>query len=149
MKEKILVSRCLLGENVRYDGGNCLVNKSKLAKIEKNFEIIPICPEVLAGMSIPREPIELINNSIYNEKNEKLDDMFIPVFNYLKILIVKNKIKYALLKEFSPSCGVHEVYDGTFSGKTVSGMGLVTSFLKKEGVTVFSEYEMNQLIEVK
>ncbi len=149
MKEKILVSRCLLGENVRYDGGNCLVNKSKLAKIEKYFEIIPVCPEVLAGMSIPREPIELVNNSIYNKKNEKLDDIFLPVFNYLKILIKKNEIKYALLKELSPSCGVHKIYDGSFSGKIISGMGLVTAFLKQEGITVFSEDEINQLIEAK
>ncbi len=75
----ILISSCLLGENVRYDGGNCLIAYSDLKQLKANYHLVSICPELLAGLGVPRLPIEIHKNDIINQKGEKLTNLFCPV----------------------------------------------------------------------
>lgn len=140
------MSKCLLGENVRYDGGNCLIREDLVTQLETHFEIISICPEVMAGMDIPREPIEFLNGKIINQNGEDLTDSFTNVLRYLDTLIKNSFIDMALMKEDSPSCGVHNIYDGSFSGAKVAGEGLISGYLKSRGIKVYSEAEVEQLI---
>lgn len=142
----LLISKCLLGENVRYDGGNCLIQGEKLQAIKEKFKLFPICPEVMANMSIPRGPIEILRGKIINKKNDDLTDLFIPVKHSLSELIKMNRIKFALLKEFSPSCGVSQIHNGHFDGGTIEGKGLITSYLLTLGVNVYSENDIAELL---
>ena len=148
MKPTVLISRCLVGENVRYDGGNCLISSKTLIELKSEFNLELICPEVLAGMPIPRKPIEFVEGKIIRNDGVDLTKDFEPVFKYLNELISSKNIKYAILKEESPSCGSQRIYDGTFSGNKVKGEGIVTQFLKRLGVKVFSE-ENIRIDEIK
>lgn len=144
--KSIFVSRCLLGEAVRYDGGHCSICEDTLLKLSQKYSIIPICPEVMAGMEVPREPIEYLNDQIINEKGEDLTELFMPVKNELLLKIKKFDIDTAIFKESSPSCGVLKVYDGKFSGNKIDGQGLITEFLRGEGLTVISEDEVGKIL---
>ncbi len=144
--KNILISSCLLGENVRYDGGNCLITHSLLNKLEKKFNLISVCPELLAGMGVPRAPIEIKNNEIINEQGKKLTHLFDPVKDHIDALVKDKKIKIAVLKEFSPSCGSHQIYDGSFSGQIIDGEGIISKYLKELGVTVYSEKNLSKLL---
>ena len=146
MKESLLISKCLLGQNVRYDGGHCSLSLSDLEKLYKIYNIIEICPEFEAGMGIPRNPIERIGDKImdqngndYTYELERIKD------KYLR-LVAKYKIKKALLKDESPSCGSDYIYDGSFENKKVKGMGIIAEALLGGGVEVFSEKNIQKLL---
>jgi uncharacterized protein YbbK (DUF523 family) len=147
MKEPLLVSRCLLGENVRYDGGNCRQNNSILNKLEDKYILFPICPEVMAGMSTPREPIEILENCVITKSGEDVTELFTPVFKKLKKLVDENNIRIAILKDFSPSCGSTEIYNGKFDGNRIKGAGIVTSYLNSLNVEVHSEDKILELLK--
>lgn len=140
---KVIISSCLLGNNVRYDGGNCLVNNSWLKDLDKRGLLLPLCPEMQAGLGCPRPPIELRQGKIFDEKGRDLTSIFDPVLENLKKFLEGQNVAMAVLKEKSPSCGVNLVYDGSFSGKTVSGRGLIAEFLSGF-MPVFSENELDQ-----
>jgi uncharacterized protein YbbK (DUF523 family) len=148
IKEKLLISSCLVGENVRYDGSNNCIEE--LEKLKQYFELHYICPEVQSGMSIPRNPCEItsakplmiqdkvgIDQTIYFEKGA------IIALEICKI----NQIKLALLKAKSPSCGNKEIYDGTFTNTLINGMGITTKYLQENGIVVFNEYQIKDLYE--
>lgn len=147
MKEKILVSACLLGENCRYDAKNSL--KSNVLNFLEKYEIIKVCPEVLGGLSIPREPAEIQNGNfrgvltgeckiLTKTGNDVTSEFLKGSFEVLKIAR-DNNIKIAILKQNSPSCGSKQIYDGSFLNNKVDGMGICTYLLKKQGLKVFSE----------
>lgn len=142
----VLVSKCLLGDNVRYDGDHCKLRQDYLSRLKSKFELFPICPEVMAGLGVPREPIELKNNLIIDQVGNDKTSLFTPVKMELEKLIQEKQIKYALLKEFSPSCGSNKIYDGTFSGKIIDGQGIITKFLLDLGLEIFSEEEIEELL---
>lgn len=155
---KILISSCLLGEDVRYDGNNSSIafTPSFTFSIKELFmdilcenEIYSFCPEVAGGLSIPRASSEIIkNDKPFIVKNEKGDDVTI---NFLlgakKALDIckEENIKVALLKAKSPSCGNKQIYDGTFSSKLIDGQGLTARLLEENGVKVFNENEIKDL----
>lgn len=143
--EKVLISACLLGENTKYNGKN-----NYLKGIEKLFpicDLIIICPEVMSGMKTPRNPSEIQNDKVINSQNKDVTHFFHSGAALVSYIAKENNVKYALLKENSPSCGVHKIYDGSFTSKLIDGQGITTRALIKMGIQVFSEKEINFLIQ--
>ena len=134
--EKILVSACLLGENCRYDGMNKL-NKELLQ--QKKVILIPFCPEVAGGLSIPRKPGEIINYKVFSQDGLDLTSYYQTGAIKTLELVKENKIKVAIFKEDSPSCGVKRIYNGTFKGIKILGQGITTKLLIQNGIKVLDE----------
>ena len=148
-KEILLISACLVGENVKYDGGNNLIDQ--LDKLKEHFELQYICPEVQGGLTIPRLPCEIISFSplkIENEYGIDLKDHFIDGSKIALELAQRLGIKYALLKSKSPSCGNDKIYDGTFSGNLIDAMGITAKTLHDHGIKVFNETQIDELYEL-
>ncbi|MBR4344895.1 MAG: DUF523 domain-containing protein [Lachnospiraceae bacterium] len=130
----IAVSACLLGENCKYNGKN---NKSeKVLKFIEGHEVIPVCPEVLGGLPIPREPAEIVNGVVCHKDGSSVDKEFRDGASIAYEIIVKKNVECVILQSRSPSCGVNQIYDGTFSGKLISGEGLFAKMLKDNGIKV-------------
>ena len=145
----ILVSACLLGINCKYNGEN---NKNEnVINYLKDKQYIIACPEQLGGLSTPRNPSEIIN--LDKDKLVKSNKGLDVTYNFIKganeCLAIANMYgcKEAILKEGSPSCGSNYIYDGTFSGKKILGQGITTSLLRKHGLTVISENDVNKNIK--
>lgn len=136
---KVLVSACLLGTNCKYNGGN---NYCDIKNHLKDYEIISFCPEVSGGLSIPRISCEILNNKVINKNNEDKTNEFNKGALLALELCNKHNIKLAVLKEKSPSCGVKQIYDGTFSGNLIEGSGVTTSLLKENGIEVINEIDI-------
>lgn len=140
---KILVSACLCGEECRYNGKS--VPNKIVGRLESK-NIIKVCPELLGGLLIPREPCEIVNGTAKDVIQNKAQILGITGLDYTKqymlginetIKIVKqNKIKKAILKQSSPSCGYGVIYDGSFSGRKIMGNGLLAEELLKIGVEI-------------
>lgn len=131
---KIVCSRCLLGINCKYNGGNN--DSEKLhAFIEKNHcKVISVCPEVMGGLPVPRIPSEIRNGTVINKKNESVDKQFRKGAKIAMDIVRKEKPDIVILQSRSPSCGLKEVYDGSFTGRKVEGSGIFAQMLKDEGV---------------
>lgn len=126
---KIAVSACLLGENCKYSGGNNRSERllSELAK-HPEIEIIPVCPEVAGGLPTPRPPAEIVDGEVVNNCGVSVDAEYragvAAEMAQLQPYVEACELVAAVLQSRSPSCGVHEVYDGTFTGKLIDGRGL-------------------------
>ena len=143
--EKIIISACLLGENVKYNGLN---NYNPLIlKLKEKYELIPICPEVFGGLSIPRDPSEIKDNKVISSKGLDVTANFNNgAYKALKIA-KDNNIKIAILKDGSPSCGSSYIYDGTFNHKKVNGFGITAKLFKDNGIKIYSENEIEELLK--
>ncbi len=144
--EKILISACLVGDKTTYKGTN---NKIDLIdKLLERYDLVPFCPEVEGGLKVPRAPSEINSKGkVINKKGIDVTDNFLKgARNALNICRFLD-IKIAILKENSPSCGVHNIYDGTFTSKLKSGEGITTKLLKDNGVQVYNENEISILLE--
>ncbi|MER1993275.1 MAG: DUF523 domain-containing protein [Eubacteriales bacterium] len=119
---KIMVSACLLGEDCKYDGGN---NRNEaLLEMIAGHEVIPVCPEVLGGLPVPRVPAEIVNGRVVNREGQDVDGAFrLGAEKALEIAERENP-DLIILQSRSPSCGVNEIYDGTFTGKKIPGHGV-------------------------
>lgn len=146
----ILVSACLLGINCKYNGDN---NKNeKVEEYLKDKQFILVCPEQLGGLTTPREPSEIIKldgNGVIDGKTSVINNKRLDVTKEFKkgaveALKIANlyQCKKAILKEGSPSCGSSLIYDGTFTGKKISGVGVTTALLRKNGIEVISENDL-------
>ncbi len=139
---KILVSACLLGRPCRYDGRSKPCDKViKLAERE-NTEIIEICPEQLGGLPTPRIPSEIVGNKVITKDGRDVTDFFEKGAKEALDIAKENSCDYAILKSLSPSCSPSGVYDGSFSGKIVDGMGVTAKLLSENGIEVVSEKEI-------
>ena len=143
--DKILVSKCLLGENVKYNGGNNFINNPIIKKWIDEGRLIPICPEVEGGLPVPRPASEIKNEKVINFLGFDVTKEFMLGANIACQTAKLNGAKFALLKQSSPSCGSKTVYDGTFSGAKTSGMGIAAKALSDMGVKVFDENEIEKL----
>ena len=131
---KVVVSACLLGENCKYNGGNNFA--PEVAAYLQDKEVIPVCPEMLAGLGVPRTPIEIVGDDVKTRDGQSVGAaLFNAVADILTQLDGQN-IACAILKSRSPTCGVKQIYDGTFSGKLVDGMGVLADALRKNGYHV-------------
>ncbi len=131
---KVLVSACILGCNCKYNGGNNL-NPNAIDYLEGK-EVIKVCPEVLAGMSTPRTPVEIVNNRVVDRDGR---DVHAEYEEGVKIALEKIKyenIDLAILQSRSPTCGVNQIYDGTFTSKLIKGSGLFARALIQDGLRV-------------
>lgn len=142
---KILVSACLLGCNCKYNGGN---NKNDaVLKFLEGKEVIPVCPEVLGGLPVPRTPVELVDGVAWTKDGRNVDKNFKRGVELTLQEIKDEDIDFAILQSRSPTCGVKEIYDGTFSGKLIRGQGMLAKALTEKGVLVkdAGEFETNEL----
>ena len=128
---KIMVSACLLGEKCKYNGGD---NRSeKVLAFVRGHEVIPVCPETEGGLSVPRPPCEIVNGSVLNAAGESVDRAFRAGAELCLQTAKEQKIDLAILQSRSPSCGVKQIYDGTFSGKLIPGEGVFAALLRENG----------------
>ena len=137
---KILVSGCLLGENCKYNGGN---NYSEIvAEYIKGHEVISVCPECLGGLPTPRVPAEIVNGVVTNREGQIVDAEFRKGAEIALEIAKKEQIDVAILQSRSPSCGVKQIYDGTFSGKKIDGQGVFARLLKENGIPMMDVEEL-------
>lgn len=147
-KKKLLISSCFIGENVKYNGGNNLLQSLEL--IKEKYELFPVCPEVFGGMSIPRIPCEIISHNplkIKNKDGVEMTKNFVDGANSTLNIAKYYDIELALLKANSPSCGKDKVYDGTFTSTLIDGSGITSQILMNNGIKVYDETQIDLLLE--
>ncbi len=156
--KKILISACLLGENVRYDGKNSKVASEILERWMQEKRLIPVCPEVLGGLPVPRSRSEIVKGTgqdvidhlalVKSEHGEDFTDYFIKGARKTLQIAIDHNVKYAIFKSKSPSCGSGKIYDGTFKGQLKEGDGVTVALLKKYGIQMFTEKNMEELEDI-
>ena len=139
---KVVVSACLLGENCKYNGGNNY--DPRVAAFCEGRDVIPVCPEVLAGLGIPRIPIEIKDGKVIRRDGQVVDGAIRTAVARILEQIKNEDIECAVLKARSPTCGVRQVYDGTFSGKLVDGAGVLAKALKDAGYIVLDNEKLEE-----
>lgn len=134
MKEKLLVSACLLGENCKYSGGN---NYDPAAEaLRERFDLVPVCPEQLGGLPTPRAPSERVGEKVLSREGADVTDAFRLGAEKTLAIAAAHGVRRAVLQERSPSCGCGMIYDGSFSGRLVPGMGVTAQLLADNGIKV-------------
>lgn len=131
---KVLVSACLLGENCKYNGGNNY--SSAVEEFVRDKAVLPICPELMAGMGCPRTPIEIVDGVMMDRDGKNVDAAMRAAVEMAMKQISSEEIQCAVLQSRSPTCGVNQVYDGSFSGKLIPGTGIFAQALKDVGYRV-------------
>ena len=128
----ILVSACLLGENCKYNGGNN--RNERVLRYVQGHEVIPVCPEVLGGLPCPRKPVEWVGERVLTQDGDDCTENFrIGVQKALET-IADQQVDLAILQSRSPTCGVKQIYDGTFSGVRIDGQGALAKALAAQGI---------------
>ncbi|MBW6390630.1 MULTISPECIES: DUF523 domain-containing protein [Halomonadaceae] len=150
--EKVLVSACLLGRRVRYDGGAKSLASEILAQWQAEGRVVSVCPEVDAGLPTPRPPAEIIagdgggvltgSAQVVDRDGTDLTEVFRQGASLALQLCREHDIKVAVLTEHSPSCGSTQIYDGSFSGVKRAGAGVTAALLRQHGVRVYGQHEI-------
>lgn len=151
---KVLISACLLGKRVRYDGNALPVSDEILNAWVRNGRYIAVCPETMAGMGVPRPPAEICGGSsedvlggsatVIDQTGKNVTDFFVLGAQMALTLCQKHHIEVAVLAESSPSCGSGTIHDGNFQGRKISGMGVTAALLRKSGILVFSQHQLTE-----
>lgn len=146
--EKVLISACLLGDPVRFDGGAKTQQHPILEEWKSDNRFVLQCPEVAGGLSVPRPAAEIQRQydelRIETNTGKDVTEAFLLGAKKSLSLCQKHNIKVAILKESSPSCGSTTIHDGNFIGKKVPGEGATTQLLREHGIQVFSENTIEQ-----
>ena len=150
---RVLVSACLLGQPVRYDGRTS-GHPDLLQRWQAEGRVVPLCPEVAGGLPTPRPAAEIPGGQggavldggaqVITVSGEDVSAAFLAGAQQALALVRRHGIRVAVLKAGSPSCGNRLTYDGTFAGVKVPGEGVTTALLRREGVLVFSELELEE-----
>lgn len=154
---RVLVSACLLGREVRYDGKASRVageqGQAWLREMQQAGRLVMVCPEVVGGLAVPRPPAELVGGDgeafwrgearVMTEAGEDVSEAFARGAQVALKLAKRHRVCAAVLKARSPSCGGAAVYDGTFSGRLVAGQGVSAALLRRAGIQVFDEEELD------
>lgn len=157
--ETILVSACLLGEKVRYNGGDKRCEDPILLRWLREGRVVPVCPEVAGGLSTPRVPAEIAGGAggldvlkeaarVMDATGRDVSEQFRQGAEQALQLVHSKGIRIAVLKEGSPSCGSGYTYDGSFTGKKVGQPGVTAAGLREAGVRVFNEAQLQQADEL-
>lgn len=151
-----MISACLAGELTRYDGQYKPLTEAWLDRLLIKGCLIKCCPEMEGGMPVPRPPAQLVGGDgeavltgrakVMDIKGEDVTGPFVRGAERSLSIVQQNSIRLALLKEKSPSCGVRQIYDGTFENRLVHGSGVASALLRKNGVYIFSENEIHKFI---
>ena len=160
----ILVSACLLGSPVRYDGSHKQSRDEVLQRWRAEGRVISICPEVAGGLPTPRPAAEVSAGGggakvfsglakVVDSQGNDVSAEFIAGARHALERAQSGGIRVAVLKEGSPSCGSSYIHDGSFTGTRVPGNGVTTSLLESFGLRVFSEHQFveanNFLLELE
>ncbi len=144
--QPLIISACLLGVNCKYNASNNKLDDITIQKLQQKYNLIPICPEIMGGMPTPRNPVEIKNGKIIDQKNNDYTQNFQKgAQESLKIAQLFHAQK-ALLKESSPSCGSHTIYDGSFTHKKIPGMGITAEKLSHNKIQTYSEENVKILL---
>ena len=135
-KEKILVSSCLLGLNCKYNGENNYCQE--IDDFLKDYDVIPICPEIMGGLPTPRVAAEKIGDKVITKDGKDVTWQYKKGAKECLFLAKKYDVKKALLKARSPSCGNGEIYDGTFTHTIIDGDGITAELLKNNDIEVLT-----------
>lgn len=137
---KIMVSACLLGENCKYNGGN---NRSEaVLKFLEGHEVISVCPEVMGGLPVPRESAEIVDGVVRVAGGRSVDSEFRRGAQLALEQAMNESIDCAVLQSRSPSCGVNQIYDGSFTGNKIAGSGVFAEMLMNAGIRVIDAEEI-------
>ncbi len=158
MSARILSSACLKGHAVRYDGGSKPLVHQAIERWRDEGRLVAICPEMSAGMQVPRPPAEIeearTGADVLNWKARVLEntggdvtEAFRRAAENALALALETNCSFALLIDGSPSCGSGFIYDGSFSGERVRGEGVTAALLRRNGVEVYSDGEIEMLVE--
>ncbi|MBX4896426.1 DUF523 domain-containing protein [Rhizobium bangladeshense] len=158
MQSKILVSACLMGHAVRYDGRAKPLLHPAIEIWRAEGRLVTICPEMSAGMAVPRPPAEIADGATSEQvlagkarvvelTGGDVTAEFLQAAENAVALARQTGCRHALLIDGSPSCGSDFIYDGTFSGRRQAGNGVTAAALKAAGVEVFSDREIDQLLD--
>lgn len=154
--EKILVSACLLGKPVRYDGGDKALESRILSDWQGEGRVVGLCPEIEGGLPVPRPAAEIMAgghaegvlegvSQVIEVGGKDVSPAFLAGAQRALAVAQEHDCRYALLTDGSPSCGSSFIYDGRFSGAVVEGMGVVTALLRRNGIEVFSQGQIAEL----
>lgn len=153
---KLLISACLLGNPVRYDGRSKPQQHDGLADLVAQDRVIGFCPEVAGGLPIPRPPAEIQAGDgsavIAGEARVTTDDgsdvtaCFVSGAQQALTLCQQHGIGVAVLTESSPSCGSGRIYDGSFNRIAIPGSGVTSALLMQHGIRVFSQLELDDAL---
>ncbi|MDL2410884.1 DUF523 domain-containing protein [Rhizobium calliandrae] len=158
MTGKILVSACLMGHAVRYDGRFKPLIHPAIDRWCEEGRLVTICPEMSAGMVVPRPPAEIADGAtgedvlagtacVMEITGGDVTAEFRQAAENALALVRETGCRYALLVDGSPSCGSGFIYDGTFSGERHTGHGVTAAVLKQAGIEVYSDREIDRLVE--
>ena len=151
-KEALLVSACLLGQRVRYDGGHAqLADNELLTQLRSKFTVIAICPEILGSLATPRPAAEIQQRSggieVVDCAGQSVSAAFIKGAEQASIIAQQQQVTRALLKSKSPSCGRGLIYDGSFTSQLCQGDGITVQHLQALGIEVYHEGEIGLLLD--
>ena len=142
--KKLIISACLLGESCRYDA------KSKpceqVERLKKDYKLIAVCPECMGGLPTPRPPAEIQKDGrVINREGRDVTANYRAGAEAVLQIAKEQNCVFALLKEKSPACGKGKIYDGSFTGTLTDRDGVCAELLKKNGISVFTEDEIDLL----
>ena len=153
---RVLISSCLLGQPVRYNGSDAPSDKTILSQWQSEGRLVHFCPEISAGFPIPRPPAETVGGDgrlvlsghakVIEDTGADVTEMFVEGANKAVAFAEKNKVRIAILTDGSPSCGSTYVYDGNFTGKQIPGKGVTAELLEQNGIRVFSEDQIEDAL---
>lgn len=141
---RVLVSACLVGRNCKYNGGNNY--NAKVVEFLRGKETVEICPEMLAGLGVPRPCAEIRHGVVVDETGRSLHEEFERGVCAAMETAKGQNIDLAVLQSRSPTCGVHEIYDGSFTGKLKKGSGLFVKRLREAGFWVVDASDIGSLL---
>jgi uncharacterized protein YbbK (DUF523 family) len=166
--ERILVSACLLGHAVRYDGRAKRIDHELLARWRQQGRLVAFCPEISGGLPVPRPAAEIVPEPlavgspdgpfdgagvlagtarVLTAAGADVTDFFVRGATLALEAARRHEVRMAILKEGSPSCGGDRILDGTFTGLSVPGAGVTTALLTRHGIRVFSEDQVPEAAE--
>jgi uncharacterized protein YbbK (DUF523 family) len=146
MADKLLVSTCLLGSPVRFDGRDMGFNCPLLERLATEGRLVPICPELAGGLPVPRAPAEIqADGRVVDVTGADVTMAFAEGAERALALAQAEGCRFALLTDGSPSCGSAFVHDGSFSGRRVAGVGVTAALLERHGIRVFSPDRIGEL----
>ncbi|CAM3786363.1 DUF523 domain-containing protein [Serratia silvae] len=157
MPPKILLSACLAGFNVRYNASSKTVIDTTLQQWKEEGRLVVCCPELAAGFPTPRPPAEIaaangakvITNQarVIDAQGNDVTDQYLLGAHLALDTARRHGCRFALLSDRSPSCGSQTIYNGAFNGQTQPGSGVTAELLRQHGIEVFSEHQLEALIE--
>lgn len=156
--KRILVSACLLGQKVRYNGSDKPTSHPAIERWRREGRLVPVCPELLAGFGTPRPPAEITGACdgkavlasgagarIVEDTGRDVTALFLKGASIAAGQARRMGCAYAILTDGSPSCGSTFIYDGSFSGTRTRGMGVAAALLEQDGVKVFPDTAIDAL----